>query len=165
MRAIHESKALGWRHAACVVLVGVLLGAPLVEGAGARSKRTERQVEDQYTTPAAIVEVGDFGVYACSHKKSANEGIANVGCVEFPVKPSERFLKLEVVDASGLPAPVWVVQEGTTRGGPVCGRMQQPMEIAAGVTVVVWIYPHMASPLCPGLSTTGTVRATFSNLP
>ena len=85
--------------------------------------------------------------------------------MEIPVKPTERFLRLEIIDASGLPAPAWVTQEGTDEGGPVCGKTDKPMRIAAGVTILIWIYPYMASPLCPGISTTGTVKATLSDRP
>lgn len=147
--------------ALCVVAGA--LGAPVADAAG-QKKRDVRHFEDTYASPAQIVEVPDHGgAYVCSYGGSG--ATRNLGCVEIPVKPSEQFLQLEIVDASGLPAPAWVEQEGTDAGGPVCGKTDKPMRIAPGVTILLWIYPYMASPPCPGISTTGTVKATLSDLP
>lgn len=131
--------------------------------AAAKKKRHERRVEDSYATPAALVDAAGAFVGACAHGGSGPT--RNLGCVAFPTTPTERFLELEIVDATGLPAPAWVVQEDSDTGGPVCGKTDKPMRIARGVEIFIWIYPYMLSPLCPGVSTTGTVKATLSNLP
>ncbi|MGH2806753.1 MAG: hypothetical protein ACRDKT_05700 [Actinomycetota bacterium] len=153
-------RKLGPTVTTCVLLVALV--APVAEAA--EKKRHERRFEDTYASPAQIVEVPDVGgSYVCSSGGSGPT--RNLGCVEIPIKPTERFLELEIVDASGLPAPAWVAQEGTHAGGPVCGSTDKPMRIAPGVAILLWMYPYMASPLCPGISTTGTVTATLSDLP
>lgn len=160
----HRHLALIQRIAIIVATVAAANSVAVLDDAAASARaRKRRVVEATYASPAAIVEVGNGGAYACS--SSAMNGQANVGCIDIPVRPNERFLSLKIVDATGLPAPVWVFQEDTDHGGPVCGSTEKPMRIAPGVLLTLWIYPYMAQPLCPGVSSTGTVTATFSKVP
>ncbi len=146
-----------------VVIFTLTCIATVPEVGAARPKRKQRHVNASYTTPAAVVEAAGGGAYACTTKRQ--NGQANIGCIDIPVKSGEFFVALEISDSAGLPAPAWVVQEDTDYGAPVCGATKEPIPIAAGLPITIWIYPYMADPLCPGVSTTGTVKATFSNVP
>lgn len=125
-------------------------------GKGAGEKRTERTVTADYQSPAVMPLVeGSGGLYACV----TGGDLGNIGCVEVPVKPTERYLELTIEDASGLPAPVYVYGEGTL----VCGATDTPIRITPGVAVEIWVKGVSVSPLCPGVATTGTMTATLSN--
>lgn len=144
---------------ACVLVGGIT--SPSADASAGR-RRHARHVQDDYAVPAQVVEVLGYGVFICSHGGS----IGNLGCVSFPVKPTEKFLELEIADASGLPAPAWVSQEDfSLLSEPVCGKTDAPIKITPGVAVEVWLFPYSLVPLCPGVSTTGTVKATLSNIP
>lgn len=146
-------------QAAMVVVIALALVAP----AAARPAPGPRQVEDTYQTPSVAIQAPTGqSAYACSTRDM--NGHSNVGCLTFSTRYGERYVDIEITDASGLPVPAWVGHEGVPGvGGEICGVTEKPIRIVPGLTLDVWIYPTIVDPLCPGTGTTGTVRAVFSS--
>ena len=145
------------------VIIG-LLGAGLVVPAAAgkgKSKKVTRKAEGTYDNPA----IGIPGVVGTS---SAG------GAVEFGLTPKEAFIEVEVVDASGQPVMTTMSQDTTpdnTTGweifATICGKSEEPIPVEPGITVRVSVYtiPGPDYPTCAGPATSGTIKASFSNLP
>lgn len=157
-RRMSMHKILGVALAACLV-VGTLV-AP---AAGRRPKKHERTVTVEYQAPAIKAEIDGSGgeARACFTGGSIGE----IGCTNIPVRPTEKYLDLEVTDASGLPVPIDMIQDvrGPKRYTPLCGGTEKPIRIVPGVAVFLWFVPYRFEPLCLGTATRGTVTATLSN--
>lgn len=149
-------------------ILGVLISAALVTGvvgqlpdasAGKKKKRVERTATADY--------VGFSGF------RGAVEGACEqppVGCVTIPVETGEKFVSVEVTDAAG--APVWasVYVFGYSAGAAhehVCGTSDASFAMG-GIDELVVVLTQTTGGVteaCAGPSTTGTVTATFSNVP
>ena len=140
------------------LVAGALLG-PSAE-AGKRVKK--RKATATYTGFSAAVE---------------GNGLCDPGCVRFATKPTEKFVKLSAVDATGLPVSVSVSQPDSNGDGFVenvgsfCGKSKK-LAISGGQEVILFIYGHPTTGVfeqfggptqCTGTATTGTIKATFSN--
>ena len=149
---------------AVAVAIGLLAGA-LIAPAGAAKKRKPKKVtrvmEAAYENPA----IGIPGVIG-----SSSAG----GAVEFGVTADEAFIDVEITDDFGQPV-IFTMSQDTEPGGTGsweifgtwCGTTEEPVAIAPAITVRVSIYtmPGPNQPTCFGPATSGTVKATFSNLP
>ena len=89
-----------------------------------------------------------------------------------PIEPGEKFVSVEVTDAAGQPvwASVYIYgyTEASTTHEHVCGVSEAPFALGPGVTELVVTLTQTtggATSPCSGPTTTGTVAATFSNLP
>ncbi|MGH2806187.1 MAG: hypothetical protein ACRDKT_02820, partial [Actinomycetota bacterium] len=103
-------------------------------------------------------------------------GVASNDCPTFLTTPKENWVRMEVEDAaSPTPVAFSIFQsndqdpstlESTIMGGPFCGSSgKEPVRIAPGVEVGVFVYAS-GDFVCPGaFATSGTVKAVFSNLP
>lgn len=149
-------------------ILAVLLSTALLTGvvgqlpdasAGKKRKRVERTAAADY--------VGFSGF------RGAVEGTCDqppVGCVRIPVEPGEKFVSLEIADSAGEPVWASVYVYGYSEGAAhehVCGASDRPFALA-GVDELVVVLTQTtggATEACAGPSTTGTVTATFSNLP
>ena len=150
-----------------LMAIGVA-GALLVFGiqagpaeAGKKKKKVERTEERQY--------VGATGVRGAQDSPCAGEP---VGCVVFPIEPGERFVSIEVADATG--GDVWAsvyiygYTDGTDVHEHVCGGSEAPLTLASGLEELVVITTQTTGGVtnpCPGPATQGTVTAVFSNVP
>ncbi len=144
--------------AAALLAVGVQAGPA---EAGKKKKKVERTEERQY--------VGATGVRGAQDSPCAGEP---VGCVVFPIEPGERFVSIDVADASG--DDVWAsvynygYSDGTDVHEHVCGRSETPIALAQGLEELVVITTQTtagATNPCPGPAIQGTVTAVFSNVP
>lgn len=142
---------------AVTVLLIVAMGASPA-GAG-KGKKKERTAEATY--------VGATGVRGVQDSPCAGEPL---GCVRFPIEAGERFVKLEVADASGedVWASVYIYgySDGTDTHEHVCGKSDSPFAIGPGVEELVVVITQTtggATNPCAGVATQGTVTAVFSN--
>lgn len=155
------------RIVALTMILGLILGAVATAEAGKKRKpkrttRVMREVEVTYDGPA--VGVGAAGVGACF--------VALNSCGNVAIGPDDRFMEVEVTDASGTAVQLDLGQDtdeatvGTEVDlGTICGASNEPIAIQAPgvpITTFPWAF---GSPDCPGVATTGTIKFTFSNLP
>lgn len=155
------------------VVVGLVASAMVVPAEAAKKKkpvRIEQVVELQYTG-------GEIGV----NTPVASAGSCLVGGAVFTCKelipPSAGFsyIKIEVKDATGLTVGGFLAQQdadgdGLQDGyGEFCGAHKEfvPMDVPGSV-VGISLYPgacdNGGTP-APSTPTTGTIVATFSNMP
>src|SRR5688500_7805697 len=149
-------------------VLAVLIAAALVAGvigqlpdasAGKKKKRVERTATADY--------VGFSGF------RGAVEGACDqppMGCVKIPVEPGEKFVSVEVTDAAGEPVWASVYIFGYSEGAAhdhVCSTSNTPLAMT-GIDELVVVLTQTtggATEACAGPSTSGTVTATFSNVP
>jgi hypothetical protein len=149
------------------LILGLIAGALAAPAAAQKKKkkkknvRVERVVEGMYETPAIghpDVIVGCAGT---------------TGCATIGVAANERFVKIEIEDASGLPVYATAGQDLdgdqlADKSFSFCGTTgEEPMEIEPGFEINIFI---SAGPgvrkVCPGAATgPGKAIATLSNLP
>lgn len=148
-------------------LVTVLAVAPLTSPAVAAKKkkppaprRVERKVEATYASPA----IGAREATGLCPELS--------NCPRFVPTLEERYLILEVNDDLGMPVSITVGQDTDASNQTVeiaartCGPITEEIPIEPGVEVIVWLWVAPgANPPCPGSASSGTVTATFANLP
>ena len=144
-----------------VLVLGLITGAVATAEAKKKPKRTSRTVEGSYDSPV-------LGIYARC-------GEPGVGCTSFSAGSNERFVTAKVQDAHSLPVYVLVRSaasgafgEGTETFGEFCGETTEPIAIPPGgklefmVGAAASVYLYSCE---PGVATSGTITATFSNLP
>lgn len=143
------------------VVTGLVGQLPSASASKKKKKKVERVEERDY--------VGGSGLRGAAEGSCDADGVA---CVRFPVEPGEKFVAIEVVDATG--GEVWASVYVYGYSSPsdahehVCGASEDPFPIAAGVTEVVVIISQTtggATNPCAGPATAGQVVATFSNIP
>ena len=152
-----------------LLMVGLVVGSLAMPAEAGKKKkkkkvvRVERTVEAVYQAPA-IGSPATGG--ACPN--------ATNSCAEIATGPEDKFVKVTVTDATGTPVAFSLAQDTdeATLGSEVdmgvfCGTTgDTPVAVQApGVSLLsfVWLFGEVT---CPGgVATTGTVSATFSNLP
>jgi hypothetical protein len=146
------------------LVIGLLAGAMFAPAeAKKKKKRVERKVELAYQVPSPGVS-GVVG--ACL----AVLGVEGTACIDIPTGAGETFIKVDVADASGRPVPFDLAQDSdsTNTGLEIfasgCGTTPDAVPMSEGLAVRVSV-TAVGGPDCPGVSTTGTVTATLSNLP
>lgn len=125
-----------------------------------KPKRVERVAESEYQAPAfGSPETG--GV--CFRPTNS--------CGDIPTGANERFVRIDIDDASGTASPFTLGQDtdpdtfGTeTILGDFCGTTGDDfLQIEPGLPLIVFPWA-LGGATCPGaFSTTGTVKATLSN--
>ncbi len=105
---------------------------------------------------------------------STGEGcFGDDNCPTFSVSRSERWVSIDVEDASGTPTAFKIAQitdaddsSTETVGGPFCGSSgKQPVKLTPGARIIIRVYA-LGDTVCPGsVGTSGRIRAVFSNLP
>ena len=123
-----------------------------------KPKRVERVVTTEYQAPA----IGS-GTGVCLRPTNS--------CGDIAVGLGEKYVKVEIEDATGLPVYFNLGQDtdpealGTeTSYGSFCGTTgDEPIQIQPGFALVV--FPWLLGPTCPSVATQGAVTATLSNLP
>ena len=157
------------------MILGLVVGSVATAEAGKKKKKTaapvriEKVVETPYTG-------GNIGVAtpAASGGGCLNNEPPAFGCINI-IPPGVEFtyVKIEVKDATGLNAGGFVSQadhdgDGLADGyGGFCGAHPEaiPMEIP-GALLGVSLYPGVCEDASgPSFVTTGTIIATFSNMP
>ena len=126
-----------------------------------KPKRVERVVETKYEAPAFGAAPPGNGV--CLRPTNS--------CGDIATGPKEKYVKVEITDATGLPVAFHLGQDtdpdalGTESSlGDFCGTTgDEPIEIEPGFTIVV--FPWALGITCASVATQGTVTGTLSNLP
>lgn len=141
--------------ALAVAVVAGVVTAPAVNAN--KRRRAPRKVESTYTEPA----FGAAGLGLCFQGTS---------CVFVDPLPGEKFVRVQIEDALGLPVPASVIQDTNGDGSylatdddttHICGETEEPLRIEPS-TVTVWIWRIGIPNPCPGTGTSGTVTTTFS---
>jgi hypothetical protein len=143
-----------------MIVLGLVLGSVAVADAKKKPKRTTRTAEGAYDAPPLVV------AGTCAQTGA-------VGCVLFATGADESYVTAKVTDQHGLPVLVQVSAntDGNTGDdvtfGSFCGETTEPIKIDPGVELHFWVgAASTAIRGCPpGIATSGTVSATFSNLP
>ncbi len=123
-------------------------------------KRVERVAEGTYANPA----IGVPGV--------VGSGAAG-GSFEFGVTTGEVFIDVEITDDGGGSVTATMSQNSDPSDASYeifatfCGATDEPVAITPDLPVRVSVYttPGPEAPNCMGPATSGTIKATFSNLP
>lgn len=150
-----------------VLVLGLIAGsfaAPAMAKKKKKKKpaRVERVVETAYELGA--LGVGEpLGTGACL--------AATNSCGRAATGPDEKFVTVEITDATGLPVSFSLGQDtdpaelGTEHDlGEFCGTTgDEPIEIVPGAEILV--FPWTVGPACASVATSGTVAFTISNLP
>lgn len=141
------------------LLLGALFAPAAVAG---KRRRITRKASGTYDAPSASVE---------------GNGFCDPGCVHFATKRTEKFVKFNIVDATGLPVSAQVTvpdQNGdgfVETVGSFCGKSKK-LSIPGGTPLSIFIYGHPTTGVfegfggptqCEGIGTTGTVKAVFTN--
>ena len=156
------------------LVVGLVAGAMVLPAEAGKKKKKPKRVE-------AVVEVAYTGGEIGVNTPVASAGSCLVGGAAFTCKelipPSAGFsyIKIEIKDATGLTVGGFLAQQdadgdGLQDGyGEFCGAHSEfvPMDVP-GTTVGISLYPgacdNGGTP-APSTPTTGTIVATFSNMP
>ena len=147
-----------------VLLAVAALAAASVAGSPADAKKKKKKKKVVIRTAEAAYDSPAIGAREVTGVCSGSNG-----CATFPVGANERSLVLEVTDQLGQPVALTVGQDTDTSNATTevvaktCGGKTEPIAIEPGVEVMVWMWvaPGVTPP-CPGVATTGTVKATFS---
>ncbi len=154
------------RRTLTVLLIFGLVAGALVAPAEAakkkkKPKRIERTVEGTYDSPNLVV------LGSCPQS-------GGVGCVGFVTTPKDAFVAAEVTDQHGQPVftEIWIDSDGDGSDDEMiasfCGATDEAIAIPAGAEVHFWVgwaaNPDLAG-CVPAIATSGSVKATFSNLP
>ena len=149
-----------------VVLLVVGLAASLAAvpaQAKKKAKRVERVVEINYDRPG--IGVAPAGGYPTGFPDAATE---------IPTSTQDKFIKIEVTDASGQ--KVWgFISQGDIDGNGVnddgyatfCGGHEESLPVANPGVPIIGVYAFAGA--CdsgePSIMTSGTIKVTFSNMP
>jgi hypothetical protein len=142
------------------VIVGLLAGMVAAPAEAKKPKRIQRVAKGTYANPA----IGVPGVVGTS---SAG------GAVEFPIASNESFISVTITDDGGQPV-IATLSQDTDPSTPsweifatICGKTDGPLVVATGIPVRISVYtiPGPDQPNCTGPATSGTIKATFSNMP
>jgi hypothetical protein len=154
-----------------VFLVLGLMAALAVAPAQAKKKkkkpvRVERVVEAAYQAPGIGATVNGAGGGACPFADPTTQT-----CIEFPLQAGEKYVKVEITDATGG-SVAGSVSQGDTDGdgignlyGQFCTAHPQPIPMESPSAPLRVSFYAGGSPDCVSTPTTGTIKVTFSNMP
>ncbi|MDQ3953678.1 MAG: hypothetical protein M3279_12075 [Actinomycetota bacterium] len=155
-----SKKTVAWVAVVLAGLLAVSVQAAPAEAGKKKKKKVERVEERTY--------VGATGVRGAQDSPCVGEP---VGCVVFPIEPGERFVTIDVADATGddVWASVYIYgySDGTDVHEHVCGRSDGPFALTPGLEELVVITTQTtggATNPCAGPATQGTITATLSNI-
>ena len=143
-----------------VLAVAAILLA--VTGAPAQAKPSSRTVSEPYQHSAVGVQEV-FGYCWTVYRR--DQPAENHGCVRFQAGARERYVAIQIADASGLPVAAIGAQDRDHDGYNevefrFCGSVEG-QKVVDG-ELIVWLpMATTANAACPGHATTGTVTATF----
>jgi hypothetical protein len=148
-----------------LLVMGLVASMALAVPAQAKKKKVKKVVRTAtgtYQAPSLIA------VGTCTSTDA-------VGCVVLPTASNESYItSAKVTDQTGQ--PVYVSVQADTNGdaqddaiyGSFCGELTEPLQIDPGTQLHFWVgvTPDPGIVGCvPGAATSGTVDATFSNMP
>ena len=127
-----------------------------------KPKKVSRTIEHTYQAPSPGV-AGTVGACLAGQME-------NAGCTEIPLSGTEKFVMISVTDATGQKVAGTMSQDTDSANtgyeiiGSFCGSTDKPVAVAPGLPLRISVYA-VSSSACPGVATTGTIKATVSNLP
>ncbi|MGH2735819.1 MAG: hypothetical protein ACRDKZ_09585 [Actinomycetota bacterium] len=140
-----------------VLALGLFAAAVEAKPRKKKPKGIERTQEWEYQAPAF-----GSGTGVCLRPTNS--------CADFVPVKGEKFMTVEITDATGVPVYFSVAQDtdpdavGSEKDlGEFCGKTEKPIKrfaTGAQITVFPW---SVGSSDCPGIATQGVVTATFSN--
>ena len=156
-----------------VLLVLGLMAALAVAPAQAKKKKkpkvpvkVERVVEATYQAPGIGATVNGAGGGICPFADPTTQT-----CIEFPLQLGEKYVKVEITDASGG-SVAGSVSQGDTDGdgignlyGQFCTAHPEPIAMESPSNALRVSFYAGGSPDCVSTPTTGTIKVTFSNMP
>jgi len=138
----------------CLILMALPAGAQGQKEKG--PKRRERSVTLDYDGTQQVGVVTPV----------VRAGYVWVAEYALPAGKKDRFLSIQTNDATGQPAYVTLSYSAEDPDGEeVCGTTEEPIKITPKSVIYVWIWHGMCPDGTPAPATTGTITATFSNLP
>ena len=147
------------RTIVAALVISLIAGVLLAPAEARRKRRIVQRVKAEYQSPAL------------GHSDAVIGCVDERGCVSLIPRAGMKFLKLRIRDESGTSTYAAVSQDfdgdgiGDAHYPNVCGKTAKPIKIRPGYAVTVFINGGPgADPPCPGVGTSGTVQATFSNL-
>jgi hypothetical protein len=158
------------KRSLAVLLVLGLAASFAVAPAQAKKKkkpvRVERVVEATYQAPGLGATVAGAGGGICPFADPTTQT-----CIEFPLQLGEKYVKVEITDATGG-SVAGSVSQGDTDGdgvgnlyGQFCNAHPEPIKMeSSSAPLRVSFYPG-GDPSCVSTPTTGTIKVTFSNMP
>ena len=154
------------RSLVLMMIIGMIFGSIATAEAGKKArkpKKVERKVELDYQTPSPGIS-GVVG--ACM----AVLGVDGTACIDVPIGGDEAFVSVSVTDSTGQPTNFDLAQDSNADNPGLeilasgCGETTEPIAVTPGLAVRVSV-TAIGGPDCPGVATTGSISATFSNLP
>ena len=151
------------RTIVAALVISLIAGVLLAPAEARRRRRIVQRVKAEYQTPALGHSDAVIGCLLIAD---------GLGCVDLIPRAGMKYLKLRIKDDSGTSTYAAVSQDldgdgvGDVDYPSVCGKTTKAIKIRPGYEVTVFIKGGPgADPPCPGVGTSGTVQATFSNLP
>ncbi|MFN2588422.1 MAG: hypothetical protein ABR613_09955 [Actinomycetota bacterium] len=148
-------------------LVAGAFAGPADAGKKRKPKRVERVVEVEYSAPGIGVATPGPSGGICPYADPTTRE-----CIEIPLQLGERYVKVELSDAAGQKVAGFISQGDTTGDGisdlygDFCGAHPEPIELQSkSAPVRISFYNGAKADCAPSVATTGTITATFSNLP
>lgn len=159
------------RSLAVLLVLGLaasLAAAPAQAKKKKKPVRVERVVEIDY-------QLGNLGAATPAYTGGVCfvDPTMPASCKEVPVQKGDKFIKVEVQDASGTTVPGFISQgdvDGDTISdgyGQFCGAHAEAVPLNDEFTPVgISMYPGVCADASGGgIPTTGTIVVTFSNMP
>ena len=161
---------MNMRKAVAVALALGLLGGAMVMPADAAKKKrlvkkVERVIEHAYAAPSP-------GVGGAPYSACLAAQMDDAGCVNIPLAAEEKLVSVEITDTAGQ-GVYWILAQDTdTSDTDVgydifhtgCGNSEEPVPVTPGLELRISVYAF-GGPDCPAAATTGTIKATLSNIP
>lgn len=136
--------------------IGMVAAVVLASPAGAKTQKPKRKTTRtetyQYTGPSGVAANGST-VQVCAQDQ---------GCFSLAAQPKEQYVSLTGTDQTGTPVGFLVSVNGVDTS--YCGATDDPIWLNGAKEIDVKLVTGGA-PDCPGVVTTGSFDATFSNLP
>ncbi|MGH2697880.1 MAG: hypothetical protein ACRDJL_01600 [Actinomycetota bacterium] len=132
-------------------------------GAGARGSRGTRVETKDYIGPSPTVALDTSGFYASACTAGGIQDPWERSCLQFDLKPKDRYISLEIEDESGqrIYGVVWDDSDESLRS--FCGKTKRPIPNPGGDSIYVEVVAANTSEGCyPSTVTEGTVTATFT---
>lgn len=146
-------------------LVGVMIFGTALGADAAVKKKPKKPVK--HTRTVTLAYKGGCTVDTPAGSLSDTSGCSGFGGGgwEVPTQPGEKFVTVTVTDATGrnVGGAFWEGSGTNSSATDFCGSMKN-FTTGPG-SVVLALDAAGATPACPGLATTGTVKLVFSNLP
>lgn len=153
----------GKRRGLVLVMCIILLGSqPL--GAGAKGSGRKRVETKDYVGTSPVVSSHVSGFYASACTPGGAQDPWEASCLQFELKPKDRYILLKIQDASGQPiyGIVWGDDTGSSLGS-FCGETTRPIPNPGGDFILVEVVAANTAEGCyPSVATEGTVTATFT---